>query len=152
MLIGILVSNAVDAIGYVSTSVRNNDKSWPDIQYTMMPGGIQNVISETYERVMNYNPNIMKEFLKPIIKDGNGEKDANSIYMTLQRPKSVGEITLANRNPFSHPLIQPNYLTHPDDVIALVEGTCVSNDFKYRQRGIFKIISHVIYHIFMSII
>jgi len=38
------------------------------------------------------------------------------------RPKSIGQIKLSNKYPDSAPLINPNYLEHPDDVQALVEG------------------------------
>jgi len=38
------------------------------------------------------------------------------------RPESRGTITLRSRNPFDHPVIQPNYLATRNDQQTLVEG------------------------------
>ena len=40
----------------------------------------------------------------------------------LLRPKSRGRIHLKSSNPHDHPIIEPNYYTHPDDVESMVEG------------------------------
>lgn len=45
-----------------------------------------------------------------------------SIDPVLLRPKSRGRLELRTRNPYDHPLIDPNYLSHPHDVATLVEG------------------------------
>lgn len=53
------------------------------------------------------------------------KKGANrSIYIipTILHPKSRGYLRLRNNDPLSKPLIYPKYLTHPDDVAALVEA------------------------------
>ena len=39
----------------------------------------------------------------------------------LLHPKSRGSVTLRSPNPLHNPVIQPNYLTHPDDIAALLE-------------------------------
>ncbi|MBE0384499.1 hypothetical protein PCARR_b0484 [Pseudoalteromonas carrageenovora IAM 12662] len=38
------------------------------------------------------------------------------------RPKSRGSITLKNSDPRSAPLIDPNYLSHPDDLKIMLAG------------------------------
>ena len=45
-----------------------------------------------------------------------------SIGATMVQPKSVGAITLRTGSPQDHPLIQPNLLTHDDDMTILLEG------------------------------
>ena len=40
----------------------------------------------------------------------------------MLQPKSVGYIELATKNPRDHPIIEPRYLSHPDDVQVLVEA------------------------------
>ena len=44
------------------------------------------------------------------------------ITAALQHPYSHGAITIASAYPFQDPLINPNYLTHPSDVILMREG------------------------------
>ena len=38
------------------------------------------------------------------------------------RPKSRGRISLVSTDPNDYPRIEPNYLTHPDDLKVLIEG------------------------------
>ena len=45
------------------------------------------------------------------------------MYPLLMRPKSRGRISLKSSDPKDYPLIQPNYLKHPDDIKILIEGT-----------------------------
>lgn len=45
-----------------------------------------------------------------------------SVHACLLYPKSVGQVTLASADPMAPPLIDPAFLTHPDDVATLIEG------------------------------
>ena len=45
-----------------------------------------------------------------------------SCHVCLLRPKSRGEVTLKSADPFEDPLIDPKFLSHPDDVSDLVAG------------------------------
>lgn len=45
-----------------------------------------------------------------------------SCHVCLLRPKSVGELTLASKDPMAAPLINPRFLEHPDDIEAMVKG------------------------------
>ena len=44
------------------------------------------------------------------------------MYPILMRPKSRGRISLVSTDPNDYPRIEPNYLTHPDDLKVLIEG------------------------------
>ncbi|XP_069699029.1 glucose dehydrogenase [FAD, quinone]-like [Periplaneta americana] len=50
--------------------------------------------------------------------DARDESEQNKIvfYSTFLRPKSRGKVTLQSADPFSQPLIYPNYFTDPDDI------------------------------------
>ena len=50
------------------------------------------------------------------------EKTAALILPTLLHPKSYGEILLDKNDPYSYPIIDPNYLSEPDDVEVLLKG------------------------------
>lgn len=44
------------------------------------------------------------------------------MYPIINRPKSRGRISLKSSDPLEYPKIEPNYLSHPQDVKTLVEG------------------------------
>ncbi|ODM87491.1 Glucose dehydrogenase [FAD, quinone] [Orchesella cincta] len=48
----------------------------------------------------------------------------NKIFglLILGRPKSVGELRLASTNPYDNPIMDLQYLQHPDDVEAMLHG------------------------------
>lgn len=50
----------------------------------------------------------------------------------LSHPKSFGTLRLRSRNPMEFPVLDPRYLSHPDDVSTMVEGlfvcTCVHRE------------------------
>jgi choline dehydrogenase-like flavoprotein len=53
------------------------------------------------------------------------KKGSNRVILfipTLLHPKSRGYVRLRNNDPLSKPIICAKYLTHPDDVGALIEG------------------------------
>jgi choline dehydrogenase-like flavoprotein len=49
----------------------------------------------------------------------------------LLRPKSVGTVTLKSKNPFDPPVLDPNCLSHPDDVELMVKGEPPNNYFSH---------------------
>jgi choline dehydrogenase-like flavoprotein len=70
-------------------------------------------------------PDIQLEFVIGLVDDHSRKLRLGhgySVHSSLMRPKSRGDITLANKNPLTPPLINPNYLDHPDDLTTLVAG------------------------------
>ncbi len=70
-------------------------------------------------------PEIQFHFLPTMLRD-HGRKLTPGYGMTLHccqlRPKSTGYIGLKSSDPFADPLIQPNYLSHDDDLAELLAG------------------------------
>ena len=62
--------------------------------------------------------------------------DTGLLLPTLLRPKSRGYIKLRSSDPNIQPIIQPNYLSHSDDVKTLVEALKISH--KILQSNTFK--------------
>ena len=48
--------------------------------------------------------------------EGVADRDHFHMGYYVCRPKSRGSVTLASANPLDSPLINPNYLSHPDDL------------------------------------
>ncbi|WPX16567.1 GMC oxidoreductase [Pseudomonas sp. 10S4] len=44
------------------------------------------------------------------------------MHACLLHPKSVGQLSLASTDPMVPPLIDPAFLTHPDDIKTLIKG------------------------------
>ncbi|WP_052193541.1 GMC family oxidoreductase [Pseudomonas sp. 11/12A] len=45
-----------------------------------------------------------------------------SVHACLLHPKSVGQLKLTSADPMEPPLIDPAFLTHPDDIKTLIDG------------------------------
>jgi len=70
-------------------------------------------------------PDIQLEFVIGLVDDHSRKLHwghGYSVHASLMRPKSRGSITLNNKDPLCPPLIDPNYLDHPDDLALLVDG------------------------------
>jgi choline dehydrogenase len=69
--------------------------------------------------------NIELEFVIGIVDDHNRKMHLGHgycVHTTLVQPKSRGSVKLENNNPFNAPLIDPNFLAHPDDMHAMIAG------------------------------
>ena len=70
-------------------------------------------------------PDIQLEFVIGLVDDHSRKVHLGhgySIHSSIMRPKSRGTIRLANSDPRSAPLIDPNYLSHPDDLSLMLAG------------------------------
>ncbi|TCP97411.1 choline dehydrogenase-like flavoprotein [Sphingomonas sp. PP-F2F-A104-K0414] len=92
---GALTTNAAEAGGFVRSTP---DADRPDIQFHFVVGLIDN-----HGRKMHLKPGL-------------------SLHVCLLRPKSRGNVRLADGAADSHLLIDPNFLDHPDDLAGLVRG------------------------------
>lgn len=70
-------------------------------------------------------PDAQLHFLPSYLRDHGRQLTAGfgcTIHVCQLQPKSRGQIRLASDNPLDKPLIDPNYLSHPDDIAVLREG------------------------------
>lgn len=76
---------------------------------------------EPMAEMVNLDPKIAKgtyDFYKRISEEVGGSFFVENI---LLQPKSRGTIRLQSTDPFDPPLIDPNYLDHPDDIKDLLK-------------------------------
>ena len=56
----------------------------------------------------------------------------------MLEPKSVGYIKLRSANPYHHPIINPRYFTHPEDLEKMADAMEISfrigNSAPFRQK------------------
>ena len=92
---GMATSNIWEAGGLI----RSNDQvSYPNIQYHFTPVGFD----------------IVNDNIKP--------KQAFAVHVDQLRPKSRGQVLLNRDNIRGKPVIEFNYLSHPDDMREMLEG------------------------------
>ncbi|XP_047511241.1 glucose dehydrogenase [FAD, quinone] [Pieris napi] len=93
-----------EVTAFINTKYVNPEEDNPDIQ--MFFGGFLADCAKT-----------------GMLGESKGE-GARSVQMfpAVLRPKSRGRLEIASPDPFQHPKIFANYLTHPDDVKTLIEG------------------------------
>jgi choline dehydrogenase-like flavoprotein len=98
---GLLTSNFAEAGGFLHTDA---SEMLPDLQLHFIIAKLQD-----HGRKVSF---------------GNGY----SCHVCLLRPKSRGTVRLAGPDPFAAPLIDPAFLTHPDDVRRLIQGVRLSRE------------------------
>lgn len=94
---GVLSTNFAEA-GAFFTAMEDGDPDWPDTQ-------LHFIISRVSEHGRD-------------LKWGYGV----TVHSCCLRPKSRGTVRLASANPSDHPLIDPNFLSHPEDIEVMVAG------------------------------
>ena len=70
-------------------------------------------------------PDVQLEFVIGLVDDHSRKLHLGhgySIHCSIMHPKSRGTIRLADANPLSAPLIDPDYLSHPDDLQVMLLG------------------------------
>jgi choline dehydrogenase len=78
-----------------------------------------------YELLFDYNPDISADspVAGPTAESGDvDQRSGYKIWAVLLHPKSRGTLRLASANPHDKPIIDPAYLSHPDDLPRLVEA------------------------------
>lgn len=117
--VGPLTSPAIlNSHGFISSKYASR-KDWPDLQIYLVGLGVYSELVQDQARTLGFNATSYTEYMRPLL---NQELDGFGIMATLVLPKSVGEIKLHDKNPFTPPLIDPKYLEDIRDVKTLIEG------------------------------
>ncbi|XP_047482478.1 glucose dehydrogenase [FAD, quinone]-like [Penaeus chinensis] len=92
------------------------DPYWPDVQLFMVSSGLgQEGLMAAH--ALGLNSGKFMEYYSPQFG-----RPGITMMPYLMRPKSRGAVLLKSRNPFDAPIVDPNYLSHPDDIDTLVHA------------------------------
>jgi len=92
-------------------------KDYPDMELVLGAGSLSGDRFGTMRNLLG----ITDEFYDYMFGDLQN-KETFGLVPVLLRPKSRGRISLRSRNPFHWPKMEPNFMQHPDDVRAMIEG------------------------------
>lgn len=92
------------------------DVDWPDIEMHMVPADVVADGGRYFKQLAG-----LAEHIWPYYRYYS-RTPSFSIDPVLLRPKSRGYLKLRSRNPYEHPLINPNYLSDQRDVETLIEA------------------------------
>ncbi|XP_071544927.1 glucose dehydrogenase [FAD, quinone]-like isoform X2 [Panulirus ornatus] len=96
---------------------QDGDAHWPDIQLFFSNVSATADMGVFYPSIWGLDRQRFKEYFQSIYG-----RRSFSLRPVLVQPKSRGFITLKSKDPKQHPNIDPNYLSHLDDVRTLVNG------------------------------
>lgn len=114
---GILATTVAEAGGMCST--RKGQSRSPDLQLIYVGGLFTARSVESF----GFCDNCSVAMLSSRGLATQGEHSSGFVVFPIGlHPKSRGEIRLDLDKPWAHPLIDPHYLDHPDDVEVLLEG------------------------------
>uniref|UniRef100_A0A336K688 CSON015437 protein n=1 Tax=Culicoides sonorensis TaxID=179676 RepID=A0A336K688_CULSO len=106
-----------EGIAFIKTNFSFLPPEVPDIELVMGPGSLNGDTYGALRKLLGFTDEFYHKVYKDVI-----EKPAFGMVPVLMRPKSRGYMKLKSKNPFSWPIMQPNYYQHPDDMKIMLQG------------------------------
>ena len=116
---GPLTYNGCDTSGFITTKASKDPLKRPDIQLVMSAMSYDIDHGLGLREMHNVDWSNFDHVFSDMMSQGLRGGASNQC---LLRPKSVGKISLKTKNWQDHPLIEPNYFSHPEDMAAQIEA------------------------------
>ncbi|XP_066150109.1 glucose dehydrogenase [FAD, quinone]-like [Euwallacea fornicatus] len=100
----------------------------PDLQFMVMPLGFTEDSGYFLRKLVGISDTTWSSYFAKI------NKKSLTILPILLHPKSKGTVRLQSKNPLIPPLIDPQYLTDPEDVEVLIRGIQIIKDLVKTQE------------------
>ncbi|XP_040078707.1 L-sorbose 1-dehydrogenase-like [Ixodes scapularis] len=113
------VPAGIEAVAFVSTPHVNASLDFPDIEIVLLSISPSSSEGERYLLDSGLTKEVYDAYYKP-----HRGKFGFQLAPVLNRPKSRGYVRLKTTDPHGKPLINPNYLSHPEEVEAAAFGKC----------------------------
>lgn len=105
-----------------SVFFKDDENQFPSSQFTFYSIQTHPELIDKFIKLTNLDPKIRDGMRERFQKSINKEIGTFFVENILLHPKSRGTIRLQTTDPFDPPLIDPNYLDHPDDAKVLLKG------------------------------
>ncbi|XP_029851198.2 glucose dehydrogenase [FAD, quinone] [Ixodes scapularis] len=107
----------VEGLGFVNTRYANASLDWPDVEIHFASGSPVSDGGQTFKTAHGLSDKVWSRTFAPHIRE-----DSMSLYPVLLRPRSRGTVRLRSTDPHDEPLLNPRYLTHPQDLRTMVDA------------------------------
>ncbi|KAI4478399.1 hypothetical protein M0804_012053 [Polistes exclamans] len=129
------LTSGINAVAFVNTKYADPSGEYPDIQFHFSFLSKSNGFDKYSKNNFGFKDTIYETAGK-LLKNVTGW----IILPTLLKPKSSGWIRLKTKDPLAHPVINPNYLAHKEDINVLIEGINIvmslSNTTAVKKSGL----------------
>ncbi|XP_039754286.1 glucose dehydrogenase [FAD, quinone]-like isoform X1 [Pararge aegeria] len=111
--VGPLTTPGCEVVGFVSTK----NETIPNIQFMVLPVGITADRGSHLRKSLGIADFVWDNYFSKLF-----EKYTTTFFPLILHPKSIGEVKIKSQDPNLPPLIDPKYLSHPEDLKTLVDG------------------------------
>ncbi|RWS00049.1 glucose dehydrogenase (acceptor)-like protein 3 [Dinothrombium tinctorium] len=115
------ILGGLEGLGFIKTKYANYSDDYPDFQIHLLSGDLSSDDGQSFRRTQGISRELWEQYYLPYVN-----YDTFSLYPVLLRPKSRGFIKLRSTSPYDPPIIDPKYLTHPDDILSMVDAMKIS--------------------------
>lgn len=105
----------VETIGYIKTNESDELGDLPDIELLGTCASLASDEGKIVAKGLHLADWLYRDAFKPI-----ENVESFAIIFMLLHPKSKGYLKLRSTNPFDHPKLYGNYLTHPKDIATII--------------------------------
>ena len=109
--------DALEGIAFVKSKFADPNDDWPDIELHFAPCSEISDDGVIIRHVHGFTDQVWNEYYQPIVN-----RDSWSVFPTVLRPKSRGNIRLNSNDPYDKPLFNPNYYDDSYDLDVTVEA------------------------------
>lgn len=96
-----------------------NSSTVYDLELMVIPVALNSDNGIHLKKILNIRDDTYSDYFYS--KEGD-QRHSVTILPVVLKPKSVGELKLRSRDPKVAPIINPKYLSHPEDMLVLLEG------------------------------
>jgi glucose dehydrogenase (acceptor) len=112
------IPGGVEALSFIKTKP-GRGPTVPDIELIFIPGGLHSDQGTGISQGMRFKRDIYEEVFKPL---EDTKIDTVTLMVMLFHPKSIGYVTLKDKNAFHWPKLYPNIFQNPEDVETMLAG------------------------------
>ncbi|XP_077542836.1 L-sorbose 1-dehydrogenase-like [Haemaphysalis longicornis] len=118
------IPGGVEGFAFASSTLEAQSLEYPDFQLVFASLSLSEETGEQYMLNMGLSKDVYNAYYTP-----NRGVPGFLVSTILNRPRSRGCLRLRSRDPFEHPIIDPKYLSNPQDVKQALQAARTAAQF-----------------------